>query len=56
MSSESIALIIGVIQGVRETVERYRDEMGSGDLFTACASLEKVEDELFEHWDAELTF
>lgn len=51
MKDESFALIIGVIQGVREVMEAYRDEIGSGDLFTACASLEKIEGDLFEAWE-----
>lgn len=49
--SESFGLIIGAIQGVREILERYRDDIGAGDLFAACASLEKVEGDLFDKWD-----
>lgn len=49
--SESFGLIIGAIQGVREILERYRDDIDAGDLFAACASLEKVEGDLFDKWD-----
>ena len=52
MEEESMTLIIGVIQGVRETLECYRDELGAGDLFTACASLEKIEGDLFKEIEA----
>lgn len=47
----SLGLIIGVIQGVREALEEHRDNIGTGDLFLACASLEWAEGELFELWD-----
>lgn len=50
---DSLESLIGVIQGVRETVRAYRDELGCGDLFMACFSLEKVEEELFERLDGE---
>lgn len=48
----SIEAIIGAIQGVRETVEGYRDELGSVDLFVAAYALQSIEDDLFELWEA----
>lgn len=50
MQDESFGLIIGAIQGVREILEGYRDEIGAGDLFAACACLEMVEGDLFDRW------
>ena len=47
----SLGKVIGVIQGVRETLEDHRDDTGAGELFVACASLEWAEGELFELWD-----
>lgn len=47
----SIGEVIGVIQGVREALEDYRDDTGAGELFMVCASLEWAEGELFELWD-----
>lgn len=47
----SLEVVIGVIQGVRETVEAHRDDTGAGDLFMACASLEWAEAALFEAVD-----
>ena len=49
----SIEDIIGVLQGVRETVEGYRDELGNPDLFTACYALQSIEDDLFMVCDEE---
>ncbi len=50
---ESIGLIIGVIQSAREIIENYRDETGSKDLILSCASLEWVENELFDLWEGQ---
>lgn len=47
----SIGDIIGAVQGVRETVEGYRDELGSVDLFVASYALQNIEDDLFELWE-----
>lgn len=44
----SLEAVIGVLQGVRETVEAHRDDTGAGDLFVVCAALEWAEAELFE--------
>lgn len=52
MQDESFGLIIGMVQGVREILEEYRDEIGAGDLFTACACLEMVEGKLFDRWES----
>ena len=47
----SLGEVIGVIQGVRETLEDHRDDTGAGEFFVACASLKWAEGELFELWD-----
>lgn len=52
MQDESFGLIIGMVQGVREILEEYRDEIGAGDLFAACACLEMVEGKIFDRWES----
>lgn len=51
MRCEDMAALVGAVQGIRETVERYRDELGGSDLMLACYALERVEDDLFELWE-----
>ena len=46
-----MAALVGAVQGIRETVERYRDELGGSDLMLACYALDRVEDDLFELWE-----
>lgn len=52
MTSERITTIVLAVQGIRETVERHWDETGSEDLWLAYYVLGKVEEDLFDVWDA----
>ena len=51
MDGSTLAPVIGAVQGIRETVEKYRDELGESDLALACYALEGVESDLFDVWD-----